>query len=66
MKRPKIFEKKVTLWSPDGKRKVKIPNTDRILTEKEIKKILKKSGISEEEFEKALEAGELEEQSNDR
>jgi len=40
----------VTLVSPDGKRKVIIPNTDEILTEKQIRKILKKAGISEEEY----------------
>lgn len=48
----RLFKRKpyVTLVSPDGKRKVKIPDTDEILTEKQIRKILKKAGISEEEF----------------
>ena len=43
-------KKQVTLISPDGKRKVKIPDTDELLSEREIKKILKKAGISEEEY----------------
>ena len=49
----------VTLVSPDGKRKVKIPDTDEMLTEKQIKKILKKTGISEEEYIKAYERGDF-------
>lgn len=57
----RLFKRKtyVTLVSPDGKRKVKIPDTDEMLTEKQIKKILKKTGISEEEYIKAYERGDF-------
>ena len=40
--------KKITLVK--GNRKVKVPMTDELLTEKQIRKILKQAGISEEEY----------------
>jgi hypothetical protein len=52
-------KKQVTLVSPDGKRKVKIPDTDELLSERKIKKILKKAGISEEEYIEAYERGDF-------
>jgi len=56
-----MFTKKATMSSPDGKRTIKIPSTDKRLSERQLKKILKKAGISKAEFLKAVKEGKLEE-----
>jgi hypothetical protein len=54
-----MFRKKVTLISPDGKSKIKILDTDEMLSERQIKRILKKADISEKEFIEACEKGDF-------
>ena len=45
-----MFKKKIKMISPYGKRVVKIPKSNKPLSTRKLIKILKKAGISEEEF----------------